>query len=444
MYRKIQRNLEEWRQSQDRMPLVIKGARQVGKTYLLKEWGASTFARVHYINFEKSPAMAKMFEQDFETKRIVDDLGFALKTKIDLDKDLLILDEIQAAPKALTSLKYFCEDMPRLAICAAGSLLGVILSDESFPVGKVSFLHMHPMCFEEFFLAVDERDTWKRLSDPALDAKLSDTVHDHLWQMTRLYYVVGGMPAAVMAFIKHRDSIPKAWKKVRDVQRSLILGYENDFAKHAGKINAAHIQVLYRNIPSQLAQSHDDSTKRFRFGDVMSGKKGFASWERPLRWLVNAGIVLQAKIVNQAQQPLEHFCHGNLFKLFVHDVGILGCMQNLDPESLYRQDYGMAKGFFAENFVAQELRAAHCDREWPLYSWQEGEAQIEFVRGYANSIVPIEVKAGHRTKAKSLAEFVRKYHPTLSIKVSAKNLSYDADSGRLNLPLYLAKWAALL
>ena len=150
------------------------------------------------------------------------------------------------------------------------------------------------------------------------------------------------------------------------------------------------------------------------------------------------------KIANQAQQPLEHFCRANLFKLFVHDIGLLGCLQDLDPEAIRRQDYGLAKGFFAENFVAQELRACHPEREWPLYSWQEGEAQIEFVCATTNGILPIEVKAGHRTKAKSLAEFVRKYAPPLSIKVSANNLSYDAATGRLNLPLYLASWGALL
>jgi len=444
MHRKLKDNLDEWRLREDRLPLIIKGARQVGKTYLLKEWGRAAFDRVHYVNFEQSPAAQKIFEQDFDIGRIVEDLAFFLKTTINPLTDLLVFDEIQAAPKALTSLKYFCEDAPRLAVCAAGSLLGVILSNESFPVGKVSFLHMHPLSFEEFLMAVDDRETWRMLPAPALDASLSVTVHEHLWDMVKLYYVVGGMPAAVKAFIQSKSSLSTAWKRVRDVQRSLIVGYENDFAKHAGKINAAHIQALYRCIPSQLAESHDDSTKRFKFGDVMPGKKGLAAWERPLHWLVNAGVVLQVKIANQAQQPLEHFCRANLFKLFVHDIGLLGCLQDLDPEAIRRQDYGLAKGFFAENFVAQELRACHAEREWPLYSWQEGEAQIEFVCATTNGILPIEVKAGHRTKAKSLAEFVRKYAPPLSIKVSANNLSYDAATGRLNLPLYLASWGALL
>ncbi len=444
MYRKIKEKLEEWRVNRDRMPLILKGARQVGKTFILKEWGRESFRHVHYINFEQSPAAKRIFEQDFNISRIVEDLAFYLKVKIQRQTDLIILDEIQAAPKALTALKYFCEDAPDLAVCAAGSLLGVILSEESFPVGKVQFLHMHPLSFEEFLMAVDEHESWKRLPKAALHAKLSQTVHEHLWEMVKLYYAVGGMPAAINAFIRHKSAPATLWKKVREVQRSLITGYENDFAKHAGKINAAHIQALYRSIPSQLAEYHDDSTKRFKFSNVMSGKKGFASWERPLHWLVNAGLVLQVKIANQAQQPLEHFCRSNLFKLYVHDVGLLGCLQDLAPEAIRSQDYGLAKGYYAENFVAQELRTSHADREWPLYSWQEGEAQIEFVRAIAAGIVPIEVKAGHRTKAKSLAEFMRKYNPTLSIKVSAHNLSYDEATGRLNLPLYLASWASLL
>lgn len=444
MYRKIIENLNEWRLRTDRMPLIIKGARQVGKTYILKEWGRANFKRMHYVNFEQSPSAKNIFESDFEITQILKDLEFSLKTTIDPTTDLLIFDEIQAAPKALTSLKYFCEDLPGLAVCAAGSLLGVILSEESFPVGKVSFLYMFPLSFEEFLMAVDERETWKMLPKPSLNAKLSVTVHDHLWEIAKLYYVSGGMPAVVKILVQNPGRQGKDLKKIREVQRALIMGYENDFAKHAGKLNAGHIQALYRSIPSQLAGTHDDSTNRFKFGEVMSGKKGFAVWQRPLHWLVNAGIVLQVKIVNQAQTPLEHFTRMNLFKLFVHDIGLLGCLQDLEPETILRQDYGLAKGFFAENFVAQELRASHPEREVPLYTWQEGEAEIEFVRSTAQGIVPIEVKAGHRTKAKSLNEFVRKYAPHLSIKISAHNLSYDKTTGRLNLPLYLASWASLI
>lgn len=348
------------------------------------------------------------------------------------------------APKALTALKYFCENTPRLAVCTAGSLLGVVLSEESFPVGKVNFLSMHPMSFFEFLRSVDEREAWRMIPQPSLDAQIPFVIHDHLWELTKAYYIVGGMPEAVERYRQYRDDLTVAYKKVREVQKELLRGYENDFAKHAGKLNATHIQALYRSIPSQLASYHDDNTKRFRFGEVMTGKKGFASWERPLHWLVNAGVVLEVKIANAAQLPLEHFTKSHFFKLYLHDVGLLGCAQGLDPTVLLTQDYGLAKGYFAENFVAQEMQAYGEFFDTPLYAWHEGTAEVEFLRPHGAYIIPIEVKAGHRTKAKSLTQFRQRYNPPLSIKISAQNIVYNKDTGLLHLPLYLASWAAKL
>jgi hypothetical protein len=287
-------------------------------------------------------------------------------------------------------------------------------------------------------------ETWKRVPEPTLDADISLALHDYLWQLLRVYYVVGGMPAAVKAYLQYRDDRHAAWMQVRSVQRDLIVAYENDFAKHAGKVNATHIQVLFRNIPEQLSDYHDDSTKRFRFSEIMTGKKGFGPWERPLHWLSNAGLVLQTKIANRAEIPLEHYCRSNIFKLYAHDVGLLGCLQDVEPEILFQQDYGLAKGYFAENFVAQEMRAAHTDRLWPLYSWHEGESQIEFIRSTEIGLVPIEVKAGFRTKAKSLQEYISRYHPKLTIKITANPLEYRQNKGSLHLPLYLAGWASSL
>jgi predicted AAA+ superfamily ATPase len=444
MYRKILENLEAWRTSVGRKPLILKGARQVGKTYILREWGESAFASTHYINFESNQEVAKVFERDLDVRRMLADLALFVGKTIDPDKDLLIFDEIQLAPKALTALKYFCEDLPQLAICCAGSLLGVSLAKESFPVGKVSFMYMHPMSFCEFLRAVDSMEAWKRIPEPTLEADISPALHEYLWQLLRIYYVVGGMPAAVKAYLQHRDDRYTAWTQVRSIQRDLIMAYESDFAKHAGKVNATHIQVLFRNVPQQLADYHDDSTKRFRFTDIMPGKKGFGPWERPLHWLINAGLVLQTKIANRAEVPLEHFCRSNIFKLYAHDVGLLGCLQDIEPDILFQQDYGLAKGYFAENFVAQEMRAAHADRLWPLYAWHEGESQIEFVRSTAIGLVPIEVKAGFRTKAKSLQEFIGKYHPKLAIKITANPMEYRQDKGYLHLPLYLAGWSSSL
>ncbi|MCX6131748.1 MAG: AAA family ATPase [Proteobacteria bacterium] len=393
MYRELEENLDAWRHNVPRKPLILKGARQVGKTYILKDWGAKAFPKVHYINFEKTPQAASVFELDFDVKRIVREIGFQLRDSIDPTMDLLILDEIQAAPRALTALKYFCEDLPDFAVCTAGSLLGVILSEESFPVGKVTFLHLHPMNFSEFLAAIDERKSHEWLPSPSLTAQVPLILHEYLWNMLKIYYIVGGMPEAVSAYKRHILEMHKAFKQVRNVQRDLLQTYEGDFAKHAGKLNAVHIQALYRNIPKQLASTQDDSVQRFKFNDVMQGKKGFASWERPLHWLINAGLALQVKISSAAKLPIEHYCKDNIFKLFMHDVGLLGCAQNLEPGTLLNQDYGLAKGFFAENFVAQELRAAHCQQLWPLYGWNERTSEVEFVIQYQESVVPIEVKA---------------------------------------------------
>jgi predicted AAA+ superfamily ATPase len=348
------------------------------------------------------------------------------------------------APKAITSLKYFCENAPELAVATAGSLLGVVLSEESFPVGKVNFLSMHPMNFFEFLRAVDDRDSWSFIPPASLGAEVPLIIHEHLWELTKLYYVVGGMPEAVAVYCRHRNDLTTACKKVREVQGDLLKGYESDFTKHTGKLNTIHIHALYRNIAIQLASYHDDSTKRFRFGEVMPGKKGFAVWERPLHWLINAGIVIEVKIANLAQVPLAHFTKSNFFKLYMHDVGLLGSALGLDPASLLTQDYGLAKGYFAENFVAQELQSQAYFHETPLFSWNEGQAEIEFVRRSGAHIIPIEVKAGHRTKAKSLTQYMLKHKPPLSIKISAQELAYNQETGMLHLPLYLASWAAIL
>jgi predicted AAA+ superfamily ATPase len=311
-------------------------------------------------------------------------------------------------------------------------------------VGKVSFLYLHPFNFSEFLIAIDDRETHKWLPDPSLEAQVPKIVHDHLWEMLKLYYVVGGMPESVLTFRRSSRDLHTAFRKVRETQRDLLSTYESDFAKHAGKLNALHIQALYRNIPSQLAAVYDHSVQRFKFGEVMPGKKGFAAWERPLHWLINAGLALQVKIANSGRLPLEHFTKANIFKLYMHDIGLLGCASSLDPDTLLTQSYGLAKGFFAENFVMQELRAAHHQQLWPLYAWSEGEAEIEVVRPYRGTVIPIEVKAGHRTQAKSLVQFRKLYDPPLSIKISANPLQYDAGTGMLHLPLYLAGWAALI
>jgi len=441
--------LDEWRSSTRRKPLIVKGARQVGKTFLLQTWGRETFPKAHYINFEKNTAAARSFDRDFDVKRILNELSFHLDATIDPDSDLLIFDEIQACPKAMTALKYFCEDQPQLAVACAGSLLGVILTPEPFPVGKVQFLHLHPMSFPEFLGAVDTRGSLDHLPPPSVSAatslKVGAGLHEHLWDMLRLYYVTGGMPESVGILAEARDHrtprLRAILQEVRATQRSLIGSYEKDFAKHAGKVNATHIHALYHNIPSQLASVQDESTRRFQFGDVLPGKKGFAVWERPVQWLKNAGLAHKIKIANHAGLPLEHFTKPNMFKLIPHDIGLLGCMLDLPPAVLLDQQFGMAKGYFAEVYVAQSMVASvPADKDQQLYCWQEGESEIEFLVTGERGPIPVEVKSGVRTKARSLGQYISRYKPELAIRLSAKPLAWDPDRRLLNLPLPLAHW----
>lgn len=276
-------------------------------------------------------------------------------------------------------------------------LLNVILTlKESFvncpPVGKVDFMELYPMTFEEFLLAADSRHTLDHLPAASFDAHIPAAVHNHLWDMLKIYFVTGGMPEVVEVVLESKTAgsfaTPEKLERARKIQCAIVTSYESDIAKHAGKLNATHIQALYRNIPSQIAAVHDASMRRFQFGAVMSGKKGFAVWEGPLQWLKNAGIVHQIKIANKPDFPLEHYTKPNMFKLVPHDIGLLGCVLDLPPAVILQQDFGIAKGYFAEAYVAQCLVAlAPPDKQEQLYCWHEGEAEIEFIRnsGFANT-----------------------------------------------------------
>jgi predicted AAA+ superfamily ATPase len=445
MYRILQDSLDSWRLSSRRKPLILRGARQVGKTYALQNWGKASFAKVHYFNFEKQVSLRSIFDRDFDVKRILRELAFETHSSVDIASDLVIFDEVQTCPRAISSLKYFCEDMPELALACAGSLLGVVLAPEPFPVGKVDFLNLHPMTFPEFLRAFSGGEVLDFIPKASLRAHIPQSLHERLWDFLQLYYVTGGMPEPVAVLVESCKTLehvtPARLEEVRRVQRVIAASYENDFAKHAGKVNATQIQALYRNVPSQLQAVHDESTRRFRFGEVMSGKKGFVSWERPIHWLINAGLVHQIKIANRSDFPLEHFTKPNLFKLIPHDVGILGALLDLPPAVLMKQDFGMAKGFFAEVYVGQTIVAtASPDKNEQLYSWSEGNSEIEFLIAGESVLVPVEVKSGYRTKAKSLSEYARQYQPSLAVKLSAKPFFYDEQKRLLNLPLPLAHW----
>lgn len=435
MYRKIYSKLIEWKKSESRSPLLLRGARQVGKSYVLEKFGAYEFSGYHIFNFEMNKNLFSAFENDLDPERIIKDLSIVSGKKIDTETELVIFDEIQECPNALTSLKYFCEQMPRLHLCCAGSLLGVKLNSESFPVGKVEFIDIHPLCFEEFLRAMNDDIALELFFDFDSNEKQSEIAHQKLWDYFREYSVTGGMPQVVATYSKHRDNAIEAMNKARSIQKRLVESYHNDFAKHSGKVNSLHIISVFENIPTQLSANMDRSVKKYQFKDVIQRKKSYAELKGPIEWLDKAGLILKVKKCNRSEIPFETFCKKNIFKLFVFDIGLLGAMLDLPVSMIYTQDFGITKGYFAENFVAQEFVSNSISK---LYSWSEKTSEIEFLRIVDNEPVPVEVKSGTRLQAKSLQQYILRYSPKLAVKLSGKPLKRNKTSPIQNYPLYWA------
>ena len=431
------KKLLRWKNKNNRNPLIVRGARQVGKTFLIQEFGKKCFSQIHYINFENNRKLDTLFEDKLDPRKILFALELSLSKSIDYANDLVVFDEIQDCPRAITSLKYFAEEMPELAVIAAGSLLGVHLNGVSFPVGKVDFLDMHPMTFREFLKALGDLRALEFLDSMTYATTLPEMFHEHLWERLKLYYVVGGLPAVVKTFLEKKDKPFEALEDVREKQNALIISYLADMAKHSGKVNALHLQRLWKTIPSQLAKSDDGSSKRFLFKDVIPGANRYSQLVSVIDWLEAAGLILKVKIAHTARIPLSAFVQENIFKLFVFDVGILGALSEIAPKTILDQTYTTFKGYFAENYVAQEFAGSGCIA---LYSWQEKTAEIEFLRELEGEIIPIEVKSGVQTKAKSLRVFQAKYHPPYEVIFSGKNMSVNKARKRQYFPLYVTSW----
>ncbi|MFH1729892.1 MAG: AAA family ATPase [Pseudomonadota bacterium] len=433
MKRKIYDKLKYWKNSKTRKPLIIQGARQVGKSYILNEFGKNEFKNHYNFNFEKDKKLKSIFEESFDPDRIIKDLSFYLQKPIIQNEDLIIFDEIQECPKAITSLKYFSEEKPNLAICCAGSLIGVTLSKESFPVGKVNFLNLYPMDFEEFILASNNEITINTFYSFLNKENISGLMHSHLWDQLTQYFVIGGMPQVISNYMLSDEDPLLKFNSARTLQKDIMNSYFKDFAKHAGKTNSMHIAQTFENVPVQLAKTIDDSTSRFKFKGVLENKRSYNELQGPISWLSKAGLALKVKICNKAQIPFKAFSKDNIFKLFLFDTGLLGAMLEIPTNSLINQDYGMTKGFFAENFIAQEL-SANLDKE--IYSWSERNSEIEFLLEFNSKIIPLEVKSGTRTQAKSLSEYIKKYSPEIAIKLSNNPPNYNNKNIIKNLPLY--------
>ncbi len=440
MKRTLYNKLLEWKYFPNRKPLLLKGARQVGKTYLLQEFGRNEFQNTFYLNFEKDKTLNKIFSFNLDPKRIINEISLHFKKKFNIEYDLLIFDEIQACSEALTSLKYFCEELPAAYVACAGSLLGVYLSPVSYPVGKVDKLYMYPMSFGEFLLALGDEQASSFLDDLNLESDISDYMHQYLWERLKWYFIVGGLPEVVMLYIQHRDDSFIAFEQARQKQRDLIEDYNADIAKHSGKVNAMHIKRIWQSIPEQLASTQDGSAKKFKFRDVVSGIDRYSKLVDAIDWLENAGLIIKIHIVSDSQIPLKAYKKENSFKLVLFDVGILGAMCDLDPVTILAQDYGSYKGYFAENYVAFSL--AYRDTQ-DLYCWEGKTSEIEFVRQLHGAIIPYEVKSGWVTQSKSLKVYQEKYHPEYRVILSAKRMTVDRVHHMHYYPLYLASYLPL-
>jgi len=407
----------------------------VGKTWLLKEFGRNHFRQYHHFDFERNRhQLLPVFQGELSPKVIVRNLALLINEKIDIENDLIIFDEIQNVPEAITSLKYFSEEIPQLALCAAGSLLGITLSDVSFPVGKVEFFNLYPLTFEEFLFNYGNPLLFEAYTEGYKTFRVSEVVHSKLLEVLKEYYVTGGMPEMVDTYLREKESDPNIFRTVRKKQEDLLNTLKADFSKHSGKVNALHIASVYENVPLQLARYTDTSVKRFQFKNVVRGKKGYAELYGPIVWLENARLIIKVFVVNRAELPLLAFCKENFFKLYLHDVGLLGASLDIPPTSIILGNYGMTRGFFIENYAAMELLAA---TGGPLFSWNERNSEIEFLLAKEGRIIPVEVKSGTRTKAKSLQQYIRKYQPHCAIILSEKLFSVK-DGIKRYVPLYYA------
>lgn len=432
MERLMMKKLKEWKNRPNRKPLILRGVRQVGKTFLLKEFGLREFNKAHYLNFEKQKNLAQLFKPDLDVKRILIELEFFLDTSIDHKEDLIIFDEIQECPDALTSLKYFYEEMPHLAICSAGSLLGIYLNQGSFPVGKVEFETLRPMSFEEFLMALEDK-ALPFLQTQDISKPFSDLVHQHLFELFKIYLIVGGLPEVILCYKNIKDDLFKALQEVRKKQNDLIDAYYADISKHSGKVNAMHIDRVFRSAAIQIADVQDNGLSKFKIKGVVPGVSHYNRLAGAIDWLLSSGMLNKISLVESIRIPLKSQTKETFFKLVTFDVGILGAMAELSSKSILNYDFGSYKGYLAECFIAQELCFY---RDESLYSYNQPNLEIEFVIDFEGQIVPLEVKAGNITQVKSLKKFCEHFKLKNAIVISAKNLAWVNDAPIQNLPLY--------
>lgn len=423
MKRNAIKELYEWKENNDRKPLVILGARQVGKTWLMKEFGKEAYKKCAYINLEDNDDLRGMFEHDFDIQRIIANLQWATDVTIDEDT-LIILDEIQEAPRGITALKYFQEKAPQYHVIAAGSLLGIAMhKNDSFPVGKVDFMHLYPLSFYEFLNAIGAKKMVDLLQ--AKDWTMLTMVRAKFEERLRQYYFVGGMPAAVLAFVNDGDL-----NKVRTIQKSIIEAYERDFSKHAPAIEVPRIRMVWHSIPSQLSKEN----RKFIYGMIKEGARA-KDFELAIEWLKDAGLIYKVNRCKKAQLPLAAYEDFSAFKMFLSDIGLMGAMSNIPVQSLLNGNmlFSDFKGALTEQFVLQQMKT---NQSLSIYYWSadNSRGEIDFLVQQEEKVIPIEVKAEENLQAKSLRMFVERNPGLKGCRFSMS--PYREQDWLVNYPLY--------
>ena len=430
MQRDCIQNLIEWKDSKRRKPLILTGVRQCGKTYLLKEFGSEYFDNFCYINFESAGKYSAIFEYDYDVKRILREIELAENVKITAGKTLLIFDEIQECPKAITSLKYFCENLQELHLVCAGSLLGVAIKKEniSFPVGKVNRMQLYPMSFKEYLQAVGEGKYIELFNDWNINREIPELYTVPLERHLKNYYIVGGMPEAVKEFAESGD-----YAEVAKIQDEILSDYSDDFSKHAPISEIEKIRMIWDSIPKQLAKENN----KFVFSHVKEGKRAH-ELEAALQWLKNSGLVHLVELVQNAELPLSSNADSTYFKVYMADSGLLCRRLGLSYKNILEENTALStfKGAITENYVLQELIVQN---KVP-YFWRSGNtAELDFLFEEDGNVIPVEVKAATNTQAKSFKQFCKKYQNKTGFKLSLKNIAENDCEGTnvVSLPLYL-------
>lgn len=424
MKRNALESLIRWKSSEDRKPMVLKGARQVGKTWLMKEFGRSAYNSFVYFNFDEEEELKSIFEANKNPQRIVELLSLIAGEKILPEKTLIIFDEIQECPPALNTLKYFKEKANDYHVIAAGSLLGTLLATpKSYPVGMVNLLDIYPLTFDEFLDATDPI-LYTYYESIQKEQDIEEIFHNRLLDAFNNYLIIGGMPECVSSWVKYKDPA-----KIREIQRELIEVYENDFSKHNGKVNSGRILMVFRSIVSQLAKPNE----KFIYGAVRQGARA-RDFEEAIEWLVSAGMLNRVYNVGKMEHPLTAFDKLDQFKLFLFDTGLLKYMAGIDNSAiLLKTDYQF-KGPLTENYVLQQLRGQF--EVEPRY-YADKNSEIDFVLQYGTEIIPVEAKGGGDKSAPSFKRYIAQNQPKHALRFSRRG--YRKDGAITNLPLYLAR-----